>query len=168
MLLGPGAERLALAGDDQGAHTVVAVNQVEGRHDLCRHQLGKRVQPIWSVQGQRGDLVGHLVADGLKFGPHRRSLPEAIIRDVVAGKAAVGREGPPLPSELAEARVRLGGLSGGPSAPSTIHLSRPLNLESQVFRFWVTASEAVATCARPGETGRSPPEDAHDRRDSRR
>ena len=60
------AEAPAGAGDDDRAHVVVRVREIERRAQLCAHLRGPRVQPLGSVQRDREHAVGGLRGDLLE------------------------------------------------------------------------------------------------------
>ena len=64
--VGAGAEAAARAGDDDGAHVVVGVGQVEGLDQLAHHRGGEGVEPVGPVQRDRHDVVGDVVAISVK------------------------------------------------------------------------------------------------------
>jgi hypothetical protein len=75
--VGAGAERLAGAGDDHGAHRVVGVGLVEERADLLAHLAVVGVELFGAVQRDRRDAVGDVVAGGFERRQrHRRSPRE--------------------------------------------------------------------------------------------
>jgi hypothetical protein len=72
--VGPGAERTARAGHDDGAHIVVLVSVVEGGDQLVHHHAGEGIELVGPVQRDRLDSVFDLAADRLVS---HRTLPVA-------------------------------------------------------------------------------------------
>ena len=61
--VGARAEPAAPAGHDDGPHLRVGVDLVERRAELALHPHREGVQPVGAVEGDGGDVVGHLVGD---------------------------------------------------------------------------------------------------------
>ena len=61
--VGPGAERPASPGDDDGAHIVVGIGAIEGVEELVQHRHGEGIEVVGAVEGDGQEPVLDVVGD---------------------------------------------------------------------------------------------------------
>src|SRR5882672_4986851 len=134
------AERAARPGDDQRAHAIVGVGQIEHGEQLVEHHRIQRVELVGPVQGDGGDVVRYLIAERLER-PGAHGVPSSASPCLSLRKTVLGS----MPSILAVS-VLLPWLSRSVSSRSRASTSA----SGVPTRIWNTPS---GTAPAPGPCG---------------